>query len=109
MSTTATIPVTITPEAAAHIQELGLQREFEHMLEHTKQVIPSLRTIRVEMSYEPDPCSEPVVILWAHRDDPGPDPDQTDWDWNVWQVNTFPPDVFRHFAMLPIFEDAHGR
>ena len=35
MSAPATVPVTITPEAAARVAELGLQAELERMVEHT--------------------------------------------------------------------------
>ena len=37
MSTTTNIPITVTPEAAAYVAELGLQKEFEQMLETEKR------------------------------------------------------------------------
>ena len=48
MATTATIPVNVSAEAAARIAELGMQREFEEMIEHAKQTaarIPGLRYV----------------------------------------------------------------
>ncbi len=37
-----TFPVSITPEAAARVAELGMQAELERMLEHTRQTVPGL-------------------------------------------------------------------
>lgn len=37
---TASVPITITPEAAARVAKLGMQAELERMLEHTRQTVP---------------------------------------------------------------------
>jgi len=49
MSATTTVPVTITPEAAARLAELGLQAQLEQMVEHTRQTVPDL--VCIELTY----------------------------------------------------------
>jgi hypothetical protein len=104
---TTTILVTVTPEAAAFIAAVGQQREFEAMLERTKQTVPGLRAIEVELDDTPE-TGPPGVIIWAHRDDPGPGRDRTDWNWGGWKVGTFPPEVCQNFVMLSNYH-ADGR
>jgi hypothetical protein len=107
-----TIPVVVAEDAAARVAELGMQRELEKMIEHTRQVVPRLRAIHVTLEYDPAcPSNDPGVVIWAHRDDLSAEEawtDQTDWDWGGWKVTTFPPEVCQHFVMLSEYGDAHG-
>jgi hypothetical protein len=65
-----TIPVTVAEDAAARVAQLGMQREFEQMIEHAKQALPHLRAIRVTLEYNPEcPHEDPGVVIWAHRSD----------------------------------------
>ena len=109
MATTTAIPVTVQPEAATRVAELGMQRELEKMLEHLKQTVPGLRSIRVELDEGVDMWEEASIILWTHRTDPGPGDDPTDRNLARWFVEIFSPDVLRHFAHLSIYEEADGR
>jgi hypothetical protein len=99
--TEATIPVMIAEDAAARVAELGMQREFEQMVEHIKRTAPGLRAIRVTLEYDPAcPSMEPQVVILAHRDDLSGEEalkDRAGWDWGAWQGETFPPQVFQHF------------
>lgn len=106
MSTIAAIPVTVEPEAAARVAELGMQREFEEMLEHTRRTVPGLRAIHVTPDYDPYGTEEPGVIVWSHRPEPGPAYDPVDDDWGMWKINTFPPRVYVHFCMMSLYEVA---
>jgi hypothetical protein len=110
MATTANVPITIAPEAAAHVAELGLQQEFEQMLEHTKQAVPGLRAINVILTYDPETGDDPRIIIEALKPQPArPEEDTSQFDYRWWEINTFPPEVFTHFCMLTIYEVPDGR
>ena len=47
MAVTTNIPCTINPEATAHVAELGIQHDFDRMVEHTLNSIPELRRVEV--------------------------------------------------------------
>src|SRR5438094_965894 len=83
-------PVTITEEASAWIDKVGMRREFEQMLAHTKETVPGLKFIEVTLVHDPCPSIDPGVVLWAVREDPGTEEDRTNWDWGAWKVSTFP-------------------
>src|SRR5262245_16695803 len=98
MTAPATIPVTVTPEAAARIAELGFQPHVDRMIEHAREHIPEARRIEVWLNERYDEDSPPgvAVDVWCARDfDPD---DRTDWDLGYWVVNTFPPEVLEHLC-----------
>src|SRR5437764_1205163 len=108
----ATIPVTVAADAAARIAELGMQREFEHMIEHAKQTAPGLRSIRVTLEYDPEcPTNDPGIVIWVHREDllPPGQTDLVDWEWGGWQARTFPCEVCAHFVMISVLGGTDGR
>jgi hypothetical protein len=110
MSATA-IPVTVAEGAAAHVAQLGMQRELEQMIEHAKQVMPHLRHLRVTLEYNPEcPHEDPAVVIWAHRSDaPAPGTlDQIDWDYSAWKVQTFPPEVCLNFTVISVYGGVDG-
>jgi hypothetical protein len=109
--TAETIPVTVAEDAAARVAELGMQREFEQMLEHAKTAVPHLRYLRVTLEYDPArPQAEPGLVIWAHRSDVPDDDvaDLTDWNWAGWQGRTFPPQVFQHIVLISIYGGIDG-
>ena len=63
MATSTTVPLTVLPEAAARVAELGMQAEFERMLQHTRQTLPGLRSIRVYLAEPYDTDNEPRVVI----------------------------------------------
>src|ERR1043166_735019 len=98
-----TLPVTITPEAAAHVAGLGYQREFEMMLEHTRKFVPGLRSITVELAPPYDTGDEFCVLIEVLTDPPPELPDDpAETEWGNWKIETFSPDVHRHFAMMTV-------
>ncbi len=103
------VPVTVTDGAAAHIAALGMQREFEQMIEYTRLTVPDLE--RIEVILDGGPCgNDPGILIWAHRPDPGPGDDPTDRNWGGWQIGAFPPEVWKNFTMLSAYETpADGR
>jgi hypothetical protein len=107
--TMTTIPVTVTSKAAERVAELGMQAELERMLEHTRQKVPGLRSIEVQLALPYDTGDETSIVIQARRDNPHLSNDPTDWDWGGWKVDTFPPDVCRYFVMLSVYEPDHAR
>ena len=111
MTTATTAPMTITDEAAARIDELGLRSHFETMIEHLRQVVPDLLRIEVEAQW--DPCERELcrIMIWAYRP-PHLDPymdDPTNRNWVEWIIQAFPPEVFMHFVMSCAYEAENGR
>jgi hypothetical protein len=101
MQTTSTIPVTISDEAAARVAELGMQREFEEMLEYLKTNVPGVRSIAVTLDFAPWMSPEPAVLFDAERRQLEGEDDPAYWKWNEWLIRTFPQEVGQHFATLP--------
>ena len=105
MASVTTVPVTVTPDAAARIADLGMQSEFEQMVEHARQVVPYLRSIRVTLEHDPEGEDEPGIVIWSHREDTDWEKDTSDWDNSRWKVTTFPPEVCIQFSMITLYND----
>jgi len=96
-----TIPLTVDPEAAELVAELGMQAELECMLDQARQMIPGLRRIHVEFAPPYDTGPDPSVLIMAYRDPSLHRPDDQTWNqYSRWKTTTFSPDVFRHFTLL---------
>jgi hypothetical protein len=100
MSITTDIPVTITPEAAAHVAMLEMQHEFEMMVSKAKESITGLRAIDVSLAEPYDYGDDIRVIIDAFVDERHTLEDRSTWEYRRWKVSTFSPDVFRHFTLL---------
>lgn len=109
MTTMAAIPVTVAPEARAQIEELGREQEFALMLEQLRRIVPGLRAIEVTFEHYPDQSDDPMVVLATYQPSPQSDLDPTDQQWGSWFLQTFPPDVVRHFVRLAVYEASDGR
>jgi hypothetical protein len=104
MATTSAVPVNVEPEAQALVNELGMQAEYERMLDFLRANVPNLR--RIEVSYAPpyDTGLEPAVWIQAWRAQP-PEPDEHFWlPIGRWKTSTFPPEVCDRFT-LSVFAD----
>jgi hypothetical protein len=102
---TATIPTTITAEAAELVAELGMQAELERMLEHARRTISRLRRLQVEYGPDYDAGTDPAVLINAYRDPPAEALGDRTWqEFSRWKISTFPPEVFSHFTLL-LWED----
>jgi hypothetical protein len=102
----ATIPVTVAEDAAARVAELGMQREFDQMIEHAKQALPGLRSIRVTLEYDPEcPTNPPGVVIWALREDlvEKHKLDPASEEFRYWIVATFPPEVLLNIILIPVY------
>jgi hypothetical protein len=98
-----TIPITVTPEAAARIAELGMQAELEQMLEHTLQTVPGVRSIEVQEALPYDTGDETTLVIQVTMEDPHLEKDPTETEWDRWMVTMFPPDVCRYFVLLSFY------
>jgi hypothetical protein len=108
MADQGTIPVTVTPEAGERIAELGVQAEFQQMLERALQIVPALK--RVEVVLEPpwDTGDEPYLTINAYHGGPPDSGFPAEDEWGEWKIFAFAPDVHRHFGMFTLAETDHA-
>jgi hypothetical protein len=106
MASTTAIPVTVTQEASDYVGHLGVRPMLERMLVRARQVVPKLQAIEVSLASPSDPGEDPrlLVVAIMERPDAGYDPTQK--MLGLWMVETFPPDVCRHFCLLTAYGDA---
>jgi hypothetical protein len=110
MATASTVQTTIAPDAAARVQELGLEQEFKMMREQLPRIIPDLRAIEVSLDYPPDYDDDPMVTLITYQPEySGEGLEPTDREYDLWLIKTFGPDVLRHFVRLIIYETPNER
>jgi hypothetical protein len=109
MNVPTTIPVTLSPEAEAHVQSLGLSLELEQMLEHAVQTMTGLRRIEVLLEPPNDTGDEDSVYMRFFKDPAHYVLGDPDWDrWSEWKITSFPPDVVRHFSSGLIKDADHA-
>jgi hypothetical protein len=109
MDAVATIPLTVDPEAAALVAELGFQAELDRMLEQARQMISGLRRLNVVFAPPYDTGPDPAIIIEAYRDPAARQPnDRTENQFDRWQIATFSPDVHRHFVLWIMDEYNHA-
>ena len=101
MTPTTTVPVKIKPDAAQHVAALGMQTEFEQMLEYMRNHVPDLVGIAVSLHEPYDTGDEDVVVIDAIRTEESfsPDNEKVFWDLTRWSVDAFPADVLRPFHL----------
>lgn len=109
MPTLSSIPVTVTPEAAERVAELGMQGELEQMLEHTRQTVTGLQKIKLILEPSYDMGDDPFLTIEATRDQALCEADDsTRREWSQWFVRHFTPDVVRHFGIRVYFGANHA-
>ena len=102
MPAIATIPVTIQPDAAAFLAEIGMERELDMMLEHAKSTIPHLRALDVELHDFPE-TGPPSLLIDAYRDPIPGGRDRACREFSHWLVENFPPEIVQNFSLLPVY------
>ncbi len=65
MNAMLTVPLTITPAAAARLSELDMQAELEQMLERARQMIPEALRLAVILEPAYDTGDEPYLTIQA--------------------------------------------
>ena len=104
----ATIPVNVTPDAAARIAELGLQAEVEQMIEHAQHDLPEVVRIEVALHERPEPGSQPGVCVEAYGTRPFSPSEHITGHLARWQVAKFPPRVLEHLNLCYLRGGAHA-
>ena len=101
MPAIATIPVTIQPDAAKFLAEIGMERQLDMMLDHAKSTIPHLRALDVELHDFPE-TGPPSLTICAHRDPYPGRPDRSWRDYMAWELKTFPPEVLQNMSLQTV-------
>ncbi len=99
MTTSATIPVTVTPEAAARIAKLGFQAAVDRMIDYARQHLPEIERIEVVLydRYELGDAPGVSIDIYGNRRS---DPDDTIVsDLINWRVREFPSEVLAQILM----------
>src|SRR5438309_1074109 len=98
MTTTKTIPVTWTPEAAARVAELGFQAQVDQMIEYARRNLPEVMRIEVILNDRYDMGGEPGVAIEVYSQDPDPT-GRIRSQLLRWSVLEFPPEVAEHLLI----------
>jgi hypothetical protein len=99
MTTSATVPVTVTPEAAARIAQFGFQAEVDRMIDYARQHVPEVQRIEVTLYGRYDDGDEPGLAVEIYSRHPFDPDEQFTRDMDQWVVRTFPPEVLEHVIM----------
>jgi hypothetical protein len=105
------VPVTITPEAAARVDELGMREQLEQMVGHAVQAIPQLVRIDIETYWRADDPSPDGVLIQGTTTIPWQEGVEIGQAIGRWKVRTFPPEVCEHFLITLLYgeEPVRGR
>jgi hypothetical protein len=98
------MPITISDQAQAFIHHVGRQAEFRALIEQVCRSVSGLRSIEVVLDDESNEIPAGIV-LWAHRDNVGPEIDSTQREWIDWILSAVPAKACQNFTMLPVFHD----
>jgi hypothetical protein len=109
MTTTTVPPVTVTPDAAARLAELGLETEVDQILEHARQVLPELARIEVVRIDRYDMGGEPGIAVEAYGKNYSSPDAGIFWKLADWMATTFPPAVLEHVSVDYHPGDVHAR
>lgn len=109
MASPMTIPVQVEEDAAARIAELGLQSEFERILEHAKQTITDLRSIEVTRYDDPHEPGPPRVLITAWLNGDPTQEHATQEQWDRWVIDTMPSKVLHWFGLNACHWESYGR
>ncbi len=108
MADASTVPITVTPEAAERIAELGVQAEFQQMLDRAVQLVPALKRVEVVLEPAYDEGADPFVVIQATHGGPWESGSRAEDEWGKWKIFAFHPDVHRHFQMDAFPETDHA-
>jgi hypothetical protein len=96
MTTSATVPLTVAPEAATRIAALGLQAAVERMIDRARRSLPELERIEVLLYDRYEAGDEPGIAIETYSRRPFDPSERPDQDLIRWTVTEFPPEVLQH-------------
>jgi hypothetical protein len=107
-ATTATVEMTLTPEAKALLAHLRLHREVQQMVDYATQHIPGLHTLRVEHCdpIEGFPNEYLLIEAGVAQEQYG---GKVEDDWRKWRDATFPLDTCERLHILTYPEVRNDR
>jgi hypothetical protein len=97
---TSTIPLTVTPEAEAFLDQLGMRPQFEQMVAHLRQAVPEVYEITAHVEPPYDLGGGDIILIQAFRRPSGLEDDPTNRELSRWRVATFPPEVLMNLVIL---------
>ena len=99
MQTSASVLVTVTPEAAARIAGLGIQAEVDRMLDYARRHLPELDRIEIVLYDRYEQGDEPGLAIEAFSRRPFNPADRVEDDLVRWMVTEFPPTIRQHVLL----------
>jgi hypothetical protein len=103
---TQTVPVTITPEAAAWIDARRLRRPLDQILEYGRENVSGLRAVRVILETAVDEGNLEYAAVEAEL--PGPDNGEG-FAWWSWRLDDFPRCVCEQLRLYCEVGEADAR
>ncbi len=101
MTTATEVKVTVTPEAAARVAELGFQKEFDQLIERARTTIQGVRWIEVCLEPPYDTGDEDQVVFWIRIANNQLLNNPSIKSYTRWEIETFSPDVLRYIVSVP--------
>jgi hypothetical protein len=98
-SASASVPVSVTPEAAARIARLGLQDAVDRMIAHARQAYQDVVRIEVVLYDRYEAGDEPGLAIEVYSNRPHDPRDRTHSKVIEWAVREFPPEVLWHLII----------
>ncbi len=95
---TASLPVTVTPQAAARIAELGFHKQVEQMVDHARS-LPDVIRIEVVLNDRYDMGGEPGVAVQAWADRSFETAEPLTRKLIDWMIDSFPAEVLEHLHL----------
>jgi hypothetical protein len=99
MATPTAVPVTVTPEAAARIEELGFQQVTDDLLTQARGLLPGLRCLHLSLVPSYDMDDIPWLVLDCSSDRPRREVRDALVAWYTWRAENLPMEVGRHFML----------
>jgi hypothetical protein len=109
MTTSMTVPVKMTSQAAARIAALSLQAALDRMIDYVRQNLPELTRIEV-VQYDRDELGDPpglAVDVYCLFESYDPNA-RTRGKLGEWLVSEFPPEVLEHLTIDYLPEAPHA-
>jgi hypothetical protein len=100
MTISMTVPVTVTPQAAARIAALKLQVALDRMIEYARQNLPDVTRMEVVQYDRDEPGDLPGLAVDVYCPFESFDPSaRTRGKLGEWLVSEFPPEVLQHLLI----------